>query len=113
MNLKWNKPKQLPLVEQGTENLYWVAVESKDKDGNPKIYTFLAYYQNRPLHTDDNEDVREDCLVDTCGDPVESIGWVDCKAHCEFDDFYEPLDFTESYKLLGWAEYTPPVFTQE
>lgn len=119
MVLNWQKSELIPVVGLGDERLFWVAVEANRVNPHKQrnmiethVVTFLAYYQNRPLQVDsDGESLDDDCLVNTDGEPVESVGWVSCKAHYEFDNFYEQLDFNDNYKLLGWAEYTPPVFT--
>lgn len=106
--IKWNSPESIPEVKEGTEDLFWIAVVNDKK----KQIVFLAYYQNRPLETDEDGDpANDDYLININGDPIDSVGWVDCKEHSEFDNFYTKLDFDESYKLLGWAEYDPPKFT--
>ena len=101
--LKWNKPSQVPKIMTGTEELFWVAVQSKYSE-EPKV--FLAFYQDRPLEED-----NDDCLINVDGEAISSIGWVDCKEHCDFADYYTPLGFDNDYVLLGWAEYVPPLFT--
>lgn len=116
---EWKSPETTPTVKIGEELLFWVAVEVNKINPHPqpklvekRIVTFLAYYQNRPLsEIDDTDDMPDWTLSDECGGYVGSIGWVDNKAHHDFEDFYEPLDFNEHYKLVGWAEHTPPLFT--
>jgi hypothetical protein len=114
--LNWQKPETTPVVPKGDELEFWVAIESTrvnphNQVSSTRTYTFLAQYQNRPLETDeDGEYLDDDYLTDVNGEPVESIGWVSCKAHDDFDNFYEKLDFNENYKLLAWAEYTAPEF---
>jgi hypothetical protein len=112
-NLTWNKPESTPVVEHGTEEFFWIAVESRfNKDKKPKVFVFLALYQNRPLSLDeDGNPDNDDYLSDTSGEPIESVGWVENKSHYDFEDFYVPLSFNDDYKLLGWAEYVAPEFT--
>ena len=111
MNIEWQKPTVIPEVKIGDDVEFWIAVETQRPDKPKEIITFLAIYQNRPLeHDDDGELISDDYLVTPDGDPHESIGWVTCKSHYEFDDFYESIEFNEKYKLLGWAVYTPPSF---
>jgi len=109
-NIKWNNPGTVPNVEKGKEELFWIAVESPHSS-SPHV--FLAYYQNRPLEFDDEDEEYPlgDVLYNTEGEAIESIGWMDCKQHYDFDDYYSPIEFNDQYKLLGWAEYTPPKFT--
>ncbi len=113
--LKWNQPELVPVVKIGDEKELWVAVRANRPNPHPdteqvKIITFLAQYQNRPY--EDNEDYEDDdeALVNVDGEYVNSVGWVTCQSHCDFDNYYTPITFSESYELLGWAEYTPPVF---
>lgn len=107
-NVIWNKPEHLPLVCEGTQELFWIAIET----GEGRRAVFPAYYQNRPVKKDEDGEVlnEEDYLVNEDGEPFGSVGWVDCKQHHEFDDFYSPLEFNKNYKMLAWAVYTPPVF---
>jgi hypothetical protein len=105
----WQAPDLIPNVEAGTEEQFWIAVHS-ERTGEPHVY--LAIYQNRPLTLDENgECTDDDCLVTPDGDPHESIGWVTDQAHHEFDNYYEPIEFSEKYKLLAWAAYQAPAFT--
>ncbi len=114
MKLNWNKPEAIPQVKSGTEEQFWVAVEiDSPKHEKPKVITFLAQYQNRPYKDGDEDLHGDDALVNTDGEYVNSIGWVTCQSHYEFDNYYELITFNENYKLLGWAEYTPPEFTQK
>jgi hypothetical protein len=111
MELNWQRPETTPEVEKGSELLFWLAVETKAPitassiERQKRVHTFLAFYQNRPLDIDD-----EDCLVGPDGEPHESIGWVLDKQHDYFDSYYMPVEFNDEYKLVGWAEYTPPKF---
>ena len=111
-DLKWELPLELPQVRNGTEKEFWVAVQITQVDTSEfKIVTYLAQYQNRPLILDDDDEpTTDDYLTNTDGEPMESIGWVTCKCHYEFEDFYEAIEFNADYKLIGWAEYTPPEF---
>jgi hypothetical protein len=103
----WNEPDSIPSVAKGTEDLFWVAVDSRHSG---KVHVFMAYYQNRPLEYHEDGVLVDDALYDTNGDPVDSVGWVDCKEHYEFDDYYTPLSFDDDYKLLGWKECLVPVY---
>lgn len=105
---EWQSPDLIPDIPVGTESEYWIAIYN---DKTCKVVVFLANYQNRPLTYDDNGDlISDDYLVNADGDPHESIGWVTNKSHHEFDDFYEPIVFSDDYRLLGWAEYEPPIY---
>jgi len=114
--VNWQDPSHSPEVEKGDEKLFWVAVKVKrpntaSQSVTEKVVTFLAYYQNRPLEVDsEGEYIDDDYLVNECGEPHESIGWVNCQSHCEFDNFYVPIEFDDNYELLGWAEYVAPGF---
>lgn len=108
MNVEWNEPESIPCVAKGGQQLFWIAVDSQHTG---ETHVFLAYFQNRPLELDKEGEPSDDTLHDPDGEPINSVGWVDCKQHHDFDDFYTPLLFDESYKLLGWAEYEPPKFT--
>ena len=109
-NLNWESPTTTPQVKVGTEKELWIAVEFT-RNGKPsEVITFLAQYQNRPYKLGDEEELDEDNLVNTDGEYVDSVGWVTCQSHYEFDNYYELLTFNDNYKLLGWAEYTPPEF---
>ena len=115
--LEWKSPDTVPEVKEAAERLFWLAVEYKRVTPHPdskqtETFTFLAFYQNRPIELDDDgEPTNDDYLVNTDGEPMESIGWVTDKQHDEFDNYYMPIEFSDHYKLLGWAEYTPPKFT--
>ena len=108
--VKWNAPNTCPAVRKGSEKLFWLAVK------NPMgVHVFPAHFQNRPLVTDEMGNLVGNCdewvLTSPDGDYVDSFGWVDCKSHSEFDDYYEKLEFNNDCKLLGWAEYQAPTFT--
>jgi hypothetical protein len=108
---KWNNPEDVPVIKEGTEKEIWLAVEiDSPKFEKPKKITFLAQYQNRPYKEGDEGLHGDDALVNTDGEYVNSVGWVTCQSHCEFDNYYELITFNENYKLLGWAEYTSPKF---
>ena len=110
-NLEWQLPALVPVVKEGTEEEFWVAVVSV-RDGIRSVHTFLGMYQNRPLQLDEEGDpINDDYLSNDDGEAIESIGWVSCKSHIDFDNFYQQLHFNDNYILLGWAEYTPPEFT--
>jgi len=116
INVKWQDPKAIPKVNAGTEEQFWMAVEAKRGD-EVKIFTFLAQYQNRPFNKErcDDDDYLDDndALVNCYGDYINSVGWVRCQSHIEFDNYYTQITFRDDYKLLGWAEYTPPAFTSD
>lgn len=105
MELRWNSPDTVPDVPKWTEQEFWIAVASKYTG---KTHVFLAQYQNRPL---ENDPISDDCLVDCDGEYIHSVGWVSCQTHVQYDNYYEAMDFSDHWKLLGWAEYTPPEFT--
>ena len=120
--VNWQPPESTPVVEKGESLECWLAVEVKTKsfskeDGKPqeagtRIVTFISQFVNKPVVVDDNGDTdTDDYLVSVDGDPWSAVGWHSIKNHADFDDYYEPLAFSDSYKLLGWAYYTPPAFT--
>jgi|GEM_PF-1814681 len=111
--IDWKEPETTPVVNVGAEKEFWVAVEvNSPKFDKPKVMTFLAQYQNRPYKNGDEDLYGDDALVNTDGEYVNSVGWVTCQSHYEFDNYYELITFNESYKLLGWAEYVPPAFSK-
>ncbi len=105
ITVDWKNPSTVPEVAPGTEEIFWIAVQHKDG----KITTCHALYQNRPL-VDEEHELYSDCLRNTDGEAVESIGWVEDQVHIEFDNFYTPFDFDDECKLVGWAEYEFPEF---
>ena len=110
MQVQWNSPDSTPSVDIGTEELFWLAIQSKKSDGTKYIIVRSALYQNRPL-IEDEEGFRPGwTLIDPDCEHIDSVGWVDVTNHYEFDDFYEPIYFDDYYKLLGWAEYCTPEF---
>jgi hypothetical protein len=117
MSIKVNleKPELIPVVNSGCEKEFWVAIKintanSQLNSEQSKIVTFLAQYQNRPYTEGDEDKDGDEALVNTDGEYVNSVGWVTCQTHYEFDNYYEIIAFKDNYKLLGWADYTPPVF---
>lgn len=109
----WQKPESTPVVEVGSEKEFWIAVEATRSNKPAKIYTFLAQYQNRPYEEGEEEFSGDEPLVSVDGEYISSVGWVTCKQHTEFDNFYEPISFNDNYKLLGWAEYVAPEFNPQ
>ena len=110
IDVEWKDPLTTPDVNKGDEKQFWLAL-SITRKGVEKIHTFLAYYQNRPYQEGDEKE-DDDALVNIDGDYINSVGWVSCKSHVEFDNYYEPITINENSKLLGWAEYTPPEFKE-
>lgn len=108
MKVNWKDPNTVPVVKKFQEKEFWIAVKSSYRE-DP--FVFLAFYQNRPLEIDSEGDAIDGCLIDPDGEPIESIGWVYNKENSEFENYYETITFREDYKLLGWADYTPPKFT--
>lgn len=108
----WQLPDAIPEVEVGTEEKYWIAVRRLDRDREIKDYVFLAYYMNRPVPSNEPEDDYAPDWVfhDSNGDAIDAIGWHSELSHPEFSEYYEPITFDDSYQLLGWAEYQPPVW---
>lgn len=106
----WQPPETIPQVPVGTEQEFWIAVHSQHTN---KTHVYLAQYQNRPLNLDEHgEQVGDDdyYLVDVDGEYVDSVGWVMNRQHVDFDNYYEKINFTSDYQLLGWANYQPPTF---
>ena len=102
----WQSPETTPNVPSGTEKEFWVAVENKES-----VNVFIALFQNRPLELDENgEPLDDDCLINTDGEPIDSVGWVFNQEHYEFDNYYTPLVFLGETKLVGWAELEVPSF---
>ena len=108
--LEWKKPCETPIVKRGSEECFWLAVEIKRANKEPSIVTFLGQYQNRPYQNGDEEIYGDEYLVNTDGEYVDSVGWVTCQSHYEFDNYYELIQFSDTYRLLGWAYYKPPKF---
>lgn len=106
----WNNPETVPNVKIGEEELCWIAVES---DG--KVFTFSAYYQNRPLITNEDGDLINGCddwaLSNEWDGYIDSVCWVHNRLHTDYDHCWEQIKFDNEYKLLGWAKYETPEFT--
>ena len=112
LELNWRNPEIIPVVKVGQEVEFWIAVEITRPNKCAKVFTFLSQYQNRPYIDGDEDLGGEDALVNTNGDYVDSVGWVTCQSHNQFDNYYEPIQFSDDYKLLGWSEYVAPKFTR-
>ena len=121
LSVDWQSPDTIPTVKKGESLECWVAVESTPRtyslengspvDKDPRVHTFIAQYVNKPVQVDDNGDTdTDDYLVTADGEPWPAVGWFSIKNHADFDDYYEALEFNDRYKLLGWANYTPPSF---
>lgn len=108
IKVEWQNPKKTPEVEVGTETEFWLAVAIK-RNNETTVVTFLGQYQNRP-YSEGDEDYGDEALVECIGEYVNSVGWVTCQPHVEFDNYYEPFTFNEDYDLLGWANYSPPKY---
>lgn len=105
---EWFAPFITPLVPMGTESLFWLAIES-NYCGKSRSFVRLAHYQNRPLELDDGgESTSDDHLVNTDGEPLESIGWVNVNEHYDFEDYYSKIEFNDEYKLVAWAYVHTP-----
>lgn len=107
---EWIAPHITPIVPKGTEQLFVIATRSM-RDGVAFENTRLAYYQNRPLEIDESgELLSDDNLVGVDGVEIESIGWVSCNEHYEFDSYYSPIEFSDDYKLVAWAKLDLPAY---
>jgi len=111
----WQLPSKTPEVPKGENHLFWIAVQSQWSAGEqPRTLVYLANYINKPLELDDDgEPLDDDCHVNTDGDPISAIGWHNQYDHPDFSGYYEPIQFNEQLKLLGWAEYLPPEWNGE
>lgn len=108
---RWFAPDEIPAVPEGEEVLFWIAVRSISFDGAVLEYTRLAHYQNRPLYLDDDgEPTVDDHLTNTDGEAVESIRWVNSTEHEEFENYYTPIHFSDSYELVAWSFLATPDF---
>ena len=111
----WHSPTETPPVEMYDLGLFWIAVQSQySAEQGPRTSVYLAHYINKPLTLDENDEPLDpDPHVDPYGDYIEAVGW-----HCEYDHpdfsrFFQPITFNDQCKLLGWAEYVPPVWNGE
>lgn len=111
----WQLPSITPEVPKGENQLFWVAVQTRWSEGEqPKTEVYLANYINKPLELDDNgEPIDDEHFVDTDGQPMSAVGWHNQYDHPDFNGYYEKMQFSDKCKLLGWAEYQPPVWTGE
>ena len=50
--------------------------------------------------------------MDVDGCPISIVGWVRQEPHTDFDEFYVPIQFTESDKMLGWCELIVPEYKE-
>jgi len=111
--VKWNDPNAVPEVKLGTEKLYWIAIYSEH---SKKEHVFTAHYQNRPLIEDEDGELTPECedwaLENDYDGFISCVGWVKDRAHPDYDHFWELIDFSDQYRLLGWAEFEAPVFTE-
>ena len=112
----WNDPIFTPIIPLDSEKTFWVAVlvtrhiQSSNSITTSQI-VFDAQYVNRPLEIDsDGEPTNDDHFVSEDGEPVDAVGWHSVKEHSDFNGYYEPLEFSERFVLLGWAEYQVPEF---
>lgn len=110
----WNKPDILPPVGKDDIETYWVAIRmTRHPHCGDTVDTvvFPAQYMNMTLSLDgDGYPTNDDYLKNIDGDPVEAIGWHTVRDHEEFENYYPPLEFSDDYVLLGWAEYEVPEF---
>ncbi len=109
--MKWNSPEKLPEVQLWSEKQFWIAVKFQPSG---RVLTYSAYYLNRPLIEGEELENRienQDIFCSESGEPIHMVGWANWGKHYDYDDFYEMINFHESCELVGWAEYTPPVFT--
>ena len=113
--VRWNDPKVVPVIELYSEKEFWVAVKSIHTDRNGNVHenehVFCAQYVNRPVTIDEEGNADNDnYFSDQDGEPLSCIGWYSVQDHADFDNFYAPLGFSDSYILLGWAEHVKPTF---
>lgn len=118
ISVNWNKPDTTPDVKKYDYKEFWIAAERHYPNHEPKVFVHSAFYVNKPLeYAEDDVDFEEPLdeyhFVTSDGEPIECVGWFNCKEHAEFDGYYEPISFNEDYTLLGWAEYETPVFNKE
>ncbi len=108
MRLNWQSPDVVPEIPEGTAKEFWIAVHSEHTS---KEHVFLAKYQNKPLRLDDDGDPTVDWAVCSPEDEwVDAVGWCHCEEHPEVEQYLLPIVFSHT-RLVGWAEYTPPVFS--
>lgn len=117
-SIKWQSPGSVPDVQLGGEKLFWLAVKSV-RGGVEHEAVYLANYLNKPKVYNDKGDLTDECIDwlltnDWEEEGIDAVGWFDSKAHPDYENWYEPINFNEDYVLLGWAEYNaPPFFTSE
>ncbi|TDF41939.1 hypothetical protein EYS14_03585 [Alteromonadaceae bacterium M269] len=112
--VNWQSPDTTPEVGKGKTDIFWIAVNYKREDAWHTT-VFDAQYVNKPLEFAEDDTEKEyplddDCFFDMDGDPIESIGWYRLLEHADFNGYYEPITFRESYVLLGWAKYQKPEY---
>jgi len=108
--VEWMSPESIPDVKLYSERQCWIACIN----GKGKKYVYLAQYVNRPIILNDEGDPEnDDYFSDTDGEPMHAVGWHSEKEHFDFDGFYEQIQFSDDYKLIGWAEYVAPLPPQE
>jgi hypothetical protein len=107
----WHSPDTVPAVAEGSLCLCWIAVRQHYEGTEPRVLVFAANYINKPLFLDeDGEPTAEDYHVTADGEPVGAVGWHNEHHHPEFSAYYEEILFSDSYQLLGWSEYKPPMW---
>lgn len=101
--VQWRNPDEPPDVKLGKSQKFWLCCENE----KGKQYVFTADYYNYPM---DQDNLDDHDFNDQNGDPFDAVGWFDEKLHDSYDTYVEQITFSDQYKLLGWAEYSPPYF---
>lgn len=113
--VNWQSPELVPQVKVGESETFWIAVQRHGNGASP-IYVFDAQYINMPLNYAPDDIHKEDPVgeycEDSCGYPVDTVGWHSTLNHPEYSSYYEPISFDENNVLMGWAKYQKPEFNQ-
>lgn len=105
----WFSPSRVPDVPEGYELLCWIAVRLSSGD----VSVESAFYQNRPLITDEEGGVLnpDSCLCSPDGESVHQVGWVEVGLHADYGKFFKPIEFGEGFEFLGWTVQRVPAFS--
>jgi hypothetical protein len=106
IKVDWNAPDKPPIVERWNSKQCWIAVESAGQ-----VRTSLARYQNYPLEQCEDGCIDERTMFNEDDEAVNSVGWHVDKSSATNEDLFVEIEFSDTYRLLGWAEYLLPEFS--
>lgn len=100
----WRSLDTLPVVEPGSELHCFLLLE---RNHNGQQFVADAYYVNKPLTVDEEEEYPDWALRTEDGGYVELVGFAEKSFHQDFDGFYEPFD-VQHRQILAWQPVEYP-----